>query len=247
MKIQIKHKHRDIVLFEIEAPSQSEKSLMGYALEKAVAEGVNLAGAYLINCNLSNLSLKGAKLSSSILKGSDFSNSILTDSDMGESDLSGANFKNTDLSNVYLYSTILTNTNLQGAFFKDKRENRFEFSTPEEAIAILDKIRTVVLNTEDRLDMSDWHSASSKVDNSRGYIYNNWKGKTPEAEMECGTAHCLAGWLQVCSTNKLIRDQSAQFAGIISAPAASNMFFKTEDEVLQWLKSRAYVEESKTY
>jgi hypothetical protein len=64
-------------------------------------------------------------------------------------------------------------------------------------------------------------------------------------ETLCGTTHCLAGWLQVCSTNPKVRElPEALHAGIIEAPIASHMFFREESEALKWLTDREYATET---
>ena len=60
----------------------------------------------------------------------------------------------------------------------------------------------------------------------------------------CETTHCLAGWLQVCSTDKKVRaEPDTMLAGIMAAPIASKMFFSDGDTVLTWLSERKYVAE----
>ena len=102
-------------------------------------------------------------------------------------------------------------------------------------MANLDKVREIILDNEERLKMSIWHEGEG------------WKNRTCAEEAVCGTSHCLAGWLQVCSTDKMLRSIDPQLAGIYAAPVAAKMFFRDSDEVLPWLRDRKYVEESKDY
>lgn len=103
-------------------------------------------------------------------------------------------------------------------------------ATREEAIANLDRAREIILDDPRRLRMDHWHAHESK-----------WKEHTCAEEALCGTTHCLAGWLQVCSADEKIRNLvDPQLAGIICAPIASHMFFRKEREVTEWLKGRMY-------
>ena len=61
--------------------------------------------------------------------------------------------------------------------------------------------------------------------------------------MLCGTTHCLAGWLQVCSTDPAVRGMETQLAGIVQAPIAAKMFFRDEKTVFEWFEQRKYVAE----
>ena len=104
-------------------------------------------------------------------------------------------------------------------------------ATDGQSIENLDKVRAIVLDDQTRLDMGGWHQT------------DEWEKRTCAEETLCETTHCLAGWLQVCSTVPEIRKLDAHLAGILSAPVAAKMFFKHPDEVLTWLESRAYVAE----
>lgn len=105
-------------------------------------------------------------------------------------------------------------------------------ATDEESISNLDKVREIIIDNAERLDMGHWHGD------------DQWVDRTCAEETLCGTTHCLAGWLQVCSTEEKIRNLSnTQMAGMISAPVASKMFFSENKETLTWLRDRKYVEE----
>ena len=119
----------------------------------------------------------------------------------------------------------LTGANLSGADDKTLR------ATDAESIESLDKVRAIILDDQARLEMGHWHGG------------DEWADRTCAEEAVCGTTHCLAGWLQVCSTNPDIRKLDAELAGIMSAPVAAKMFYKSSEDVLPWLESRAYVAE----
>ena len=97
-----------------------------------------------------------------------------------------------------------------------------------EEIARLDQVREIVLAKPERLYMNDWHSGNWTPDH------------TPEEEHSCGSAHCIAGWLQALSPDKEVRQMSAETAGRKLAPASQFMFYATDAVALQWLKDRGY-------
>ena len=133
--------------------------------------------------------------------------------------LEKATASDADLSDAYLSDAYLRGANLSRA------------ATPEQAIANLDRVREIVLDDAKRLAMNHWHKDAS------------WRARTCVEETLCGTTHCLAGWLQVCSTNEKIRDMDdTQLAGILSAPVATSMFFSDDQEALEWLRARKYAE-----
>jgi hypothetical protein len=116
----------------------------------------------------------------------------------------------------------------------DEKENvgylaASSIATQEQAVANLDKVREIVLDNAARLEMNHWHGSEQ------------WRNRTCAEETLCNTTHCLAGWLQVCSTVPEIRGaKDAQRAGFFSAPIAAGMFFQPGERVLQWLTDREY-------
>jgi hypothetical protein len=72
---------------------------------------------------------------------------------------------------------------------------------------------------------------------------DEWRNRTCAEEAFCGTTHCLAGWLQNCSTDSKVRALYPAIAGLIQAPVAARMFYRDNDTVLAWLENRAYVEQ----
>jgi hypothetical protein len=142
---------------------------------------------------------------------------VQQNADLSDADLRGADLRGADLRDAYL----------RGAYLRGA-----ERATDEQAIANLDKVREIILDDKKRLEMGHWHADES-----------DWKNKSCAEEMLCGTTHCLAGWLQVCSTDKTVREMETQLAGIVQAPVAAKMFFRSGDEVLSWLDERKYVTE----
>ena len=208
-KVQIKHRWSGRVLFECEVPPEVESGMaMRHALEAAVQGGADLSDADLSGADLSGADLRGADLSGADLRGADLSGAVLRDAVLRDADLSGADLSDAD-------------------------GNPLPRATPEQAIENLDKVRAIVMDNAERLEMGHWHGDEE------------WKERTCAEETLCGTTHCLAGWLQVCSTEPAIRNHSnPQIAGILAAPIASKMFFRGQREALTWLETRAYVGES---
>ena len=75
------------------------------------------------------------------------------------------------------------------------------------------------------------------------HINDDWKERTCAEEAICETTHCLAGWLQICSTDPTIRAAEPQIAGAMAAPISAKMFFRGAEEVKAWLEGREYVKE----
>ena len=102
-------------------------------------------------------------------------------------------------------------------------------ATPEQAIANLDRVRAIIMSDHEHLVMGYWHDSAE------------WRRRTCEQEAAiCGTTHCLAGWLQVCSTEPEIREMDTEAAGILCAPIAAKMFYEEADAVILWLENREY-------
>jgi hypothetical protein len=217
IKHQIKHRWNGSVLFECDLPGDTPSEMVvRLALEKATTERANLSDA-----NLSGANLSGAELLYANLRGADISYANLL-----YANLSGANLSGADLSCADLRYANLIGANL---LYADDDNLR---ATTEQSIENLDKVRAIILDDKARLEMGRWHGDT------------HWVNRTCAEETLCGTTHCLAGWLQVCSTNPEIRKMSPELAGILSAPVAAKMFFRKADEVMEWLEKRSYVEEA---
>lgn len=101
-----------------------------------------------------------------------------------------------------------------------------DFATPEESDAMLREIAKIVLEKPERLAMGGWHGLK-------------WDAThTPEEERSCGTAHCLAGWAQALCPLPLLRRMDPVRAGIMLIPTAAHMFYKTNEEALEFLKTK---------
>jgi hypothetical protein len=247
VKIEIKSRWTGSILFVAEIGS------MKLAVEAAVREGADLTGAYLKGAVLTGADLTGADLTGADLTGAYLTGADLTGADLTGAVLKGADLKGADLKGAVLTGADLTGADLTGAVLKGAvlkgadlkgavglkdaivDGEPLKHATPDESIANLDKVREIIIDNAARLDMGVWHGE------------NGWQKRTCAEEAVCGTAHCLAGWLQVCATDDRVRTMDPHIAGIVQAPVAAKMFFRSGSEVLNWIKDRKYAEEAKEY
>jgi hypothetical protein len=166
----------------------------------------------------SDANLCGAYLVGAYLRGADLRGADLRGANLGCAYLRDANLRGADLRGAYLRGANLGDANLVDV----------KAATREQAVQNLDAVREIILDQPDRLRMSEWHGA------------DGWRQRTCAEEATCGTTHCIAGWLQVCSTDPKVRELEPSIAGLIQAPIASHMFDKTNEEVMTWLKDREY-------
>jgi len=207
--------------------------LTGAYLKGAYLTGADLTGADLTGADLKGADLKGADLTGAYLKGA-----YLTGADLTGADLKGAYLKGAYLTGAYLTGADLTGADLKGAYLTGADLTGADLTgadgeplraTPEQSIENLDKVRAIILDDSERLQMGHWHGD------------DEWVDRTCAEETLCGTTHCLAGWLQVCSTKPEIRSgMSTELAGILSAPVAAKLFYSDSAAVLSWLEKREY-------
>ena len=157
------------------------------------------------------------------LRGADLSDADLREADLSGANLSGADLRDADLREADLREAYLSGADLSGADLSKV--------PAADQIERLDKVRAIILDDAKRLNMGLWHESQ------------DWKERTCAEETLCGTTHCLAGWLQVSSTDPDIRKKDAEFAGFLSAPIAAPLFFSGSKRVLDWLTDRKYVAE----
>ena len=110
MKIQIKNRFNDSVLFEYE----SEKNSIKKTVEQAVNAGANLRGANLRGADLRGADLRGANLRCANLSGAD-----LVGANLRCANLSGADLRGADLRDANLSGANLSGANLRGADLRD--------------------------------------------------------------------------------------------------------------------------------
>jgi hypothetical protein len=216
MKFEINHRFTGAVLFSLECGS------LKICVEAAVKADANLADADLARADLARADLAGANLA----------RANLARADLADANLAGANLARANLARADLAGANLAGANLAGAYLAGAnlaRANGPLPATKDEAIANLDKVREIILDNAALLEMGHWHDAKSE-----------WQKHSCAEEAVCGTTHCLAGWLQVCSTDKKVRKLDPFIAGCVSAPVAAKMFYKDNREVMDWLRDREY-------
>jgi uncharacterized protein YjbI with pentapeptide repeats len=206
----------------------SGADLSGADLRGAVLSGADLRGAVLRGAVLRGAVLSGADLRDADLRGADLSGAVLRGAVLSDADLSGADLRDADLRGADLSSADLSGAVLSGAVLSGADGKPLPRATPAQAIENLDKVREIILDNDSRLNMALWHGD------------NDWVNRTCAEEVVCGTTHCLAGWLQVCSTEPALKKVDAQLAGILSAPVAAKMFYRGSKETIEWLRDREY-------
>ena len=176
-------------------------------------------GAVLFECEVPDNIESGLRTRHALEKAA-AARANLARANLARANLAGANLADADLGGANL-----AGANLAGA-------DGPKAATNEQAIENLDKVRAIVMDDRARLQMGHWHGDPG------------WKSRTCAEETLCGTTHCMAGWLQVCSTDPAIRDMPAQRAGLFAAPIASKMFFRDGETAYAWLESRQYVQDT---
>jgi hypothetical protein len=106
MKIEIKHRWSNAILFAVEAASWR------IALELAVGSKANLCGANLRGANLCGANLRGANLRGADLCEADLCEANLCEADLREADLRGADLCEADLGGANLRGADLCEANL---------------------------------------------------------------------------------------------------------------------------------------
>ena len=114
MKIEIKHRWKNRIVFACEAYSLKE-ALQKAAKEKCDLRDSNLRGSYLSDSDLSGSDLSDSDLSGSNLSGSNLRGSNLSGSDLRGSNLSGSDLRDSNLRGSYLSGSDLSDSNLSGS------------------------------------------------------------------------------------------------------------------------------------
>ena len=95
MKFQIKHRRKDLVVFECELNAEVEQQnynfQLGYAVKEAVGKGAYLGGANLGGANLGGADLRDAYLGGANLRGANLRGADLTGANLTGANLRGAN------------------------------------------------------------------------------------------------------------------------------------------------------------
>ena len=135
---------------------------------------------------------------------------LAMDCDGERADFQSADLRGVDFRGADLRGADLRYTYLAHANLTDAK---IDYQIQE---GLLEQIKEVVLDNESKLDMAGWHS-------------------------ECGTTHCLAGWACHLNpvANELEQTHGTQIAGLLTLGAeAHSYFFKTDSEVINWLKEK---------
>lgn len=103
----------------------------------------------------------------------------LSEADLSEADLSGADLSGADLTGAYLTDADLTDATLRGADLR----GAVGLASPEEEAANIAAAVEAIAAEPCNWDQTMWHGG--------GYLPDE-----ATAVGSCGTAHCLAGWLQ---------------------------------------------------
>ena len=111
LKIEIKNRWTDSVLFEYEKENNTVKE----TLIKAVKQGAYLRSADLRGADLQGADLQGADLRCADLRGADLRGADLRGADLQGADLRGADLRGADLQGAYLRCADLRGADLRGA------------------------------------------------------------------------------------------------------------------------------------
>jgi hypothetical protein len=146
------------------------------ALEKAVADGVNLSGADLAGANLAgadltNVNLVDADLVRANLVDADLSGANLAGANLAGANLRGANLANANLTNANLSSAYLVDADLFGANLFSANLSGAKYKGVPIVRGLDAKILKLIESGDGELNMAAWHT--------------------------CKTAHCRAGWAVV--------------------------------------------------
>ncbi len=116
--------------------------------------------------------------------------------------------------------------------FKDITEGKYPglslYIPSAEEVARLDAVREIVMKQPKRLKMDGWH-------------FGEWTPEhTPEEEHACGSAHCIAGWIQALCPDQSKRQDDTRKVASELCPIASGMFFVDDATAYKWLEARQY-------
>jgi len=129
MKIQIKSRYSDKILFEHNCKKNTLALTVIQACRRgADLTGADLRGAYLRGADLSGAYLRGADLRGAYLTGADLRGADLRDADLRGADLTGADLIGADLRDAYLRGADLRDAYLRGADLRGAKYADFEIN-----------------------------------------------------------------------------------------------------------------------
>ena len=158
--------------------------------------------------------LRRAHLEWADLAGADLAGANLRRANLAGANLEGVNLVGVNLEGVNLVGANLAGANLVGVEFEGANLEgaKLDYNIQQ---GLLEQIAEIVIENPNKLEMSSWHT--------------------------CETTHCLAGW--ACHLNntakELEKTHGTQIAGLLTLGAeAHSYFFKSDEEVLEWLKTK---------
>jgi hypothetical protein len=167
----------------------------------AYLRGAYLTGAYLTGANLRDADLRDADLTGANLRGANLRGAYLT----------GAYLTGAYLTGAYLTGAYLTGANLRDADLRDADlRGAVGLASPEEEAANIAAAVEAIAAEPQHWDQAVWHGG----------------GFDPAAAVavgSCGTAHCLAGWLQtLLPIGDERRELDPETCGWVLAPRAAS-------------------------
>ena len=154
-------------------------NLRGANLRWADLTGANLRWVDLTGANLRWADLTGANLTGADLTGAYLRWATLTGANLTGANLRGANLTGANLRGAYLRWATLTGADLTGADLR----RAVSLASPEEEAANIAAAVEAIAAEPHHWNQAVWHG-------------NGFDPAAAAAVGSCGTAHCLAGWLQ---------------------------------------------------
>ncbi len=221
MKIEIKHRYTNAVLYSTEV-DDGDLAPIRTAVLSAVNGDADLCGAYLCGAYLCGAYLSDANLCDANLCGAYLCGAYLSGADLGGADLGGAE----NLPDGVV--AVDPPEPYKRAVSDEDREKRrvarmLDFRARNPSVPVIARLDAKILDaiSKDgcRLDMSDWHHGDP-----------------------CGTTHCRAGWavhLAGTAGMELERRTSAERAGraiYLASTGRSPHFFASNERALSDIK-----------
>jgi hypothetical protein len=225
MKIQIKNRFDNSVIFETEAANTREAVLAAISqkvsLSSADLRSADLRSADLRSADLRSADLSSADLRSAVLRSADLSSADLSSADLSSADLRSADLRSADLSSAVLRSADLSSAVLSYAVLRSADLNAETQLPYAPKIPDLDKQILERVTNGGTLDMKDWHT--------------------------CETTHCRAGWAVVIAgeagkvLESMLGPQTAATLIYHASTGSIPNFFASNDEAMEDLRKCAGV------
>jgi hypothetical protein len=220
MKIQIKNRFDNSVIFETEAANTRE------AVLAAISQKVSLSSADLRSADLRSADLRSADLRSADLSSADLRSAVLRSADLRSADLRSADLRSADLRSADLSSAVLRSADLSSAVLSYAVLRSADLNAETQLpyapkIPDLDKQILERVTNGGTLDMKDWHT--------------------------CETTHCRAGWAVVIAgeagkvLESMLGPQTAATLIYHASTGSIPNFFASNDEAMEDLRKCAGV------